>query len=261
MSVSACILAAAILASPVQAQGDKWQLSKSTHFIVYSAAAPEEFISKLLDYSEGYYTKIAEELGFTRFNFWLWDNRAKIYVYDNAADYRASTGKPEWSAGCVAQRDKIIYTFVNAEGFFGTTLPHELGHIIFREFVGFDNPAIPLWLDEGVASLLEKNKYSGADEIVKQALQDNESVSLDGLSRPDIRLPADMNNTQAQLFYAEAFSVVNFLFREYERDKFVLFCQSLRDNRNFERALASVYGLKNLQELDKKWQEYLSKPI
>ena len=120
---------------------ENWNTSKSSHFIVSFKNAPEKFIEELIDQAEGYYDKIADNLGFTRFNFWLWDNRAKIYIYDNAEDYRASTKQPAWSVGSARVQEKLIYSFPYAQGFFETVLPHELGHIIFREFVGSDNPA------------------------------------------------------------------------------------------------------------------------
>src|SRR3989338_4907788 len=138
------VCAAMILAGPFgQARGQDWRLNKSTHFIVYSYAAPESFISVILDHAEDYYNKIADELGFTRFDFWLWERRGRASVFDSGPVLQAAAGQPGWSNGCVSKKDKIIYTYFGARSFFETVLPHELGHIIFREFVGADNPAIP----------------------------------------------------------------------------------------------------------------------
>jgi hypothetical protein len=73
---------------------DEWKQEKSTHFIVCYKNAPEQFIKNLTDRAEEYYNKIADDLGFRRFNFWLWDNRAKIYIHDNKEAYQAATGQP-----------------------------------------------------------------------------------------------------------------------------------------------------------------------
>lgn len=234
-------------------QTDKWNLSKSTHFIVYYKNAPREFISQLIDKAEDYYNKIADELGFRRFNFWLWDNRAKIYIYDNLEDYQASTGQPSWSGGCAAVREKTIKTFPYAKGFFETILAHEMGHIIFREFVGFDNNAIPLWLEEGVASSQEKLRYANANKLVKEAINKGYFIALENLPNSI----STMNTAFAQLFYAQAFSVVNFLLKEYGRDNFVLFCQNLRDKKNLQRAMAASYPFSNIQELEQAWKKYI----
>lgn len=237
------------------AADEDWRISKGTHFIVYYANAPEDFIRQVIDRSEDYYNKIADDLGFRRYNFWLWDNRAKIYVYDNARDYQSASGLPAWSAGAVKARPKIIQTFPGAKGFFETILPHELGHIIFREFVGFDNPAIPLWLDEGVASYQEKSKYALADDWIREAIKKGNFMSLEKLSH--FASGPLVNKNTIQLFYFESFSIVDFLIREFGRDNFVFFCQNLRDKKDLNRAIASIFRFSNLQELDSAWQKYL----
>src|SRR3989338_5450974 len=206
-------------------EGIKWSLEKSTHFIVYYKNAPGDFIKQLIDNSENYYGKISSDLGFNRFNFWLWDDRAKIYIYNNADDYQAATGQPGWSGGSALPRDKIIKTFAYAKGFFETVLAHEMGHIIFREFVGFDNPAVPLWLDEGVASYQEKLKYANARPLLREALAEGSFMKLEGLFAFEPHTA--LSDSSISLFYAEAFSIVDFLIREFGRDKFVYFCQSL----------------------------------
>lgn len=76
------------------ANTDDWPIEKSTHFIVYYKNAPGDFIQQLIEKSEYYYDKIADGLGFRRFDFWLWDNRAKIYIHDDAKAYQVATNQP-----------------------------------------------------------------------------------------------------------------------------------------------------------------------
>ena len=233
-----------------------WQENRSTHFIVYYKNAPEYFIRQVADRAEIYYNNIADDLGFRRYDFWTWDNRAQIYIYDNSADYQASTGLPGWSAGAVEPKGKTIQAFPYAQGFFETTLPHELGHIIFREFVGFNNRAIPIWFEEGVASYQEKLKYARLSRMLKKAVENKTFIPLSQLANIDIYSSKD--NNLVELFYAEAFSAVDYLINKFGRDKFVSFCQNLRDYKNFVQALSSVYPFDSVEELDKDWQRYLS---
>lgn len=240
----------------LNAQLDKWQVAKSTHFIVYYKNAAEDFIRQLIDKSEDYYNKIADDLGFRRFDFWLWDDRAKIYVYDNAGDFKTATGNPGWSAGAAIPGMKTIATYPYAQGFFETILAHEMGHIIFREFVGFDNYALPLWLEEGVACYQEKvPSYAMINAFLKQEMEKGNFMTLERLSNFNPMLVAD--NQSAQLFYAEAFSIVNFLIKEFGKDKFVLFCQNLRDKKNLEGAIRATFPFNNLQELEDAWQKHI----
>jgi len=242
-------------ATPKASNPDNWHIAKSRHFIVYYKHASDDFIERLIEKSEDYYDEIAEALGFRRYNFWLWDNRAKIYVYDNLEDYQSATGQPPWSHGATIPRDKIIYTYLEAKGFFDTILPHEMGHIIFREFVGFDNYAVPLWLDEGVASYQENLRYSIAKRLVIDAVKQGSFIDLERLSNLNPQLMLD--NTSVNLFYAEATSIIDYLVKEFGKDNFVLFCQNLRDKKNLEKALVSSYPFRDIQGLDRAWQRFL----
>ena len=187
----------------------KWNDAKSTHFIVYYKNAPVEFIDRLLNKAESYYDGIATSLGFNRYNFWLWDNRAKIYIYDDASDYKEATSQPSWSGGSTIMAEKIIYAYPSARNFLEETLPHEMGHIIFREFVGFHNPAVPLWLDEGVASYQQKSNSPFTNTLLKEALKKGNFIKLQDLSGFNLFRATDV--ASVQIFYSEAFSVVNFL--------------------------------------------------
>ncbi len=241
---------------PAQAK-DKWQEYRSTHFIVYYRSASEDFILKVIDKSEALYNNIAESLGFNRYNFWLWDNRAKIYIHNNLNDYRVATGQPEWSAGISNPQHKIINSFPYAQGFFEHLLPHEIGHIIFREFIGLYNNAVPVWLDEGVASYQESLTDSRMRVIVNNASSQNKLIALKQLfgMNPYSMQDADM----IRIFYAESSSLVDYLVKEFGRDRFVIFCQDLRDKKDFMSAMSSNYPFSNIQELEEGWKKHLKK--
>lgn len=251
-----CILIILLLWLPqILIGGQDWHTIKSTHFIVYYKKAKEDFLMRLIENAERYYDKIADDLGFRRYDFWLWDKRAKIYIHDGIKEYQAATSQPTWSSGSAVAKEKIIHSYPEAKEFFTTILPHEMAHIIFREFVGFDNNAVPLWLDEGVACYQESYRLPSAKHRVKEALAKNKFINLEGLSafNPTTTLDKEL----VELFYAEATTLINFLLKEFGKDRFVFFCQELRDKRSFEQAVASAFHFKNIKELDKTWQRYL----
>ncbi len=234
----------------------KWEAYKSTHFIIYYQKAPENFVYKVSSAAEEYYDKIAEALGFTRYNFWLWDNRAKIYIYDNAKDYQEGTKQPAWSAGIANPQEKTIYSFAFSQEFFDHILPHEMGHIIFRELVGFNNPAVPLWLEEGIASFQEKKKSTSVDFIIAQAVKNNSLLDITKIDSYNLK---NMPQDKAMLFYAQSISMMNYLIREYGKENFNLFCQKLRDKRSLQQALAIIYPFSKAEELQEEWKQHLKK--
>ncbi len=212
-------------------------------------------LNELAERAEEYYDSIAKGLGFNRFNFWTWDNRAKIYLFDQQQDYQAATQSSGWSAGQVRINNKLIQSYIGAPGFLHNILPHELAHIIFMEMVGFNNPAIPLWLQEGVATFHEKEIYSAKARLAQHIQQDN-YIKLSDLSRFDLKRADDQ---QVELFYLESYSLVKYLITEFGTENFVLFCQYLRDKRNLMSALTRVYAFKNLDDFEISWKQYILK--
>jgi hypothetical protein len=250
------VIALLLVSVSLFAETGDWANTKSTHFIVYYKNAPDNFIKQLTDGAEGYYNSITSELGFVRYDFWLWDQRAMIYIYDDAKTYQIATGQPAWSGGCAFIEEKKICTFADAKrlDFFDTTLPHELGHIIFREFVGFDNYAVPSWLAEGVASYHQKTKYSDADRIVRASINTGSFIDLERLSG---LYPQSMAENQVTLFYMESVSIIDYLLKRFGKENFALFCQNLRDKKDLKSALAYVYSFGSIQELEQAWKKYL----
>jgi hypothetical protein len=240
-----------------QTDAPVWNIEKSEHFIVYYQDTGSEYVDKLIDRAEYFYNSIVDTLGFTRFdNFWTWDNRCKVYIYPSQEAYEKNTGQPHWSEASVNVRDKIINTFFNEENFYESLLPHELGHIVFRQYVGV-NIVLPLWLDEGVACMQEQSK-SRRLALARKLLGSNSFISLDQLmgkggrmSLRDILSPGP--------FYAESLSLVDFLLSEYGKEKFVDYCRELKDNKsNWLDSLLSKYDFKDISDMNDKWINFLT---
>ena len=235
------------------AQDQAWQVVKSTHFNIFYKNAPEDALNELTQKAEDCYDSIADEFGFNRFNFWTWDNRAKIYLFDNKDEYLKGTQGFGWSGGQVVIGAKFIQSYVSAPGFLDNILPHELAHIIFAEMVGFNNSAVPLWLQEGVATYQEKDIHSIKADLADKIRQ-GVYLNLNALSRFEIK---GASEEQVKLFYAEAYSLVKYLIAELGKEKFVIFCQNLRDNRNLAIALSRTYSFSSLNDFEESWKKYI----
>jgi len=236
---------------------DKWKEEKSRHFIIYYKQAPFDFIKTVKEAAENYYYEITDNLGFSRDHIWSFDDRARIYIYDSSDDYVNSARQARWSSGSTILGSKTIRTFPSAHGFFDSVLPHELGHIIFREYVGFKTK-IPLWMDEGVAMYQEKAKRFGVNSEVKQALENETFIPIDKLSR--MRLTRSSSREAVNLFYAEAASIVYFLISDQGSFRFTNFCRNLKQGNSFDQSMYKAYGrFKNIDDLNRAWVNYLKK--
>ena len=139
----------------------EWKELKGEHFIV-CYLQNEDFADDVLDKSEVYYSRIAADLNYPRYSeFWTWDKRVKIYIHPNLESFLKATGQPQWSRGMADYNNKQIISYAWSGGFLESLLPHEIAHLIFRDFVGFKSE-IPLWLDEGWPSGLKSPREKKA---------------------------------------------------------------------------------------------------
>lgn len=232
-----------------------WQVKKSTHFKVYYKSDPEHYVDDVLEKAEKYYDSITENLGFRRFNFWTWDNACTINLYPSRDDYLAGTKQPHWSGGIANVRKRRIDTFFYARSFLDTTLPHEMTHLIFREFVGYDR-RLPLWLDEGIACSQEKDggQYIAIARVLVKTSIFIQLDKLTEITKPGLFMP--------EVFYAESAAVVRFLMQEYGKEKFIDFCRALRDNKlnnDCKTFFMEIYGFRDMTDMGERWKAYLFK--
>ncbi|MDD5464727.1 MAG: hypothetical protein PHP73_00015 [Candidatus Omnitrophica bacterium] len=228
-----------------------WQTKKSPHFIVYYQEASGDFVGQLAASAENYYNSIVDELGFRRMDFWSWDDRAKVYLFNNGADYLNETRGLAWSGAQVSVKLRTIKTFIGQPSFFDSILPHELTHIIFREFVG-SRTKLPLWLDEGVACSQEKSSLvSRMDSARAQAKQDAH-LKFDKLFEI-----YDSTLIAPNVFYSESASIIVFLLKKYDREFFLDFSRKLRDGIQWKSALLSTYHFSNFEEMESAWKAFM----
>ena len=251
---------------------------KGAHFIVYFTGE-ESFARDVLNSAEKYYSRIAGELGYARYqDFWTWEKRCKIYVYPDHDSFLKSTGGAEWSHGMAEYSTKTIYSYAWHEGFPESLLPHEIAHLIFRDFIGFKGE-VPLWLDEGVAQWEEEAKRPQMKAMVKELYEGEGFLLINDMMKLDIRrlkgkegvhvraaLTKDgspgvvflSSDNLVNTYYLQSVSMVGFLIEKFGGESFTAFCRELRDGESLEQALKSAYTtITTIRDFEKRWKEYL----
>jgi hypothetical protein len=230
----------------------EWLVKKSTHFIVYYKQEPYTgFTDKFLRQAEKYYKSILDTLGYSRFDFWTWEKRCKVYIASSYDEYINETLQPLWSGANVDVEERTIRTYINDE-LFKSVLPHEMAHLVFREFVG-RSVSLPLWLDEGVAALMEEDK----EKRLRFAKGLVGSISFIPIEKLTELKQNSLSNPQ--VFYAEAASIIEFLLNNYGKVRFLEYSRCLRDRRDWEACLAKVYRFFDLSDMSEEWIEFLKK--
>lgn len=234
---------------------EEWEELKGDHFVIYYQTE-DRFASEVLRKSESYYRNIGSDLGFTRYsNFWQWENRVKIYIYPDHEGYLKATNESAWSEGFVNYARKEIKSYAWSKGFLDALLPHEITHLVFRDYVGFKND-IPLWLDEGVAQWQEPAKRAMVRQTTKSNLTAGKVYPFDEMTSFNLSM---RYSEEIVAFYIQAASLVDFLISQYGSDSFITFCRQLRDGKGMNDALKFAYptSIRNQNDLEEKWKKYI----
>lgn len=254
------LVACGLMLLPCLLRAEAWREESSKHFRVFYVD-DAAFATAVAEWAEQYYTQITLELGLNHvvrrdYAPWLWERRCRIYLYPSRDAYLQATGSPAWSGGMVHYRQRVVYSFMGATSFLEKTLPHELTHILFREYVGFDNARVPRWVDEGVAQYAEIGRREEALDLMRHGVTQGVYVPLAQLQG----LPVNhVYAGVAQLFYSQAVSLVHFFLSQYGSQRFIAFCSSLRDGHPIERALsfATAGSIRSLGEFEDAWRQFI----
>ncbi|MDD4956318.1 MAG: hypothetical protein PHH49_05910 [Candidatus Omnitrophica bacterium] len=232
-----------------------WEEYKTPHFVVYyDKAVPRQYVLQVGANCENYYKSIAGKLGFVRSDFWYGNDRAEVFVYATQSEYVEHARAAAWAGGHVFSKQKEIRTFQSDDAFFDNILPHELAHMIFREFVGYTTP-VPLWFEEGFACLNEKTF------IERYVLPGAEHVSNKGLFVPaeELSMLSPSRVDPPIAFYLEASVIMFYLAEGCGRGKLSKFCKALRDRVRFDDAFEKIYHISSLNELGVEVEGYFKK--
>ena len=240
-----------------------WLKSDGDHFeVLYATNDDEDMAQQILNHAEDYYNDIADDIGYSRYqNFWTWNNRVKIILFESQVSYVQQTGQPPWSQGFASIyselfRSRIIVSYRDQPNFVDVILPHEITHLILHDFIGFDRP-IPRFFDEGVAQLEQKDDSLNHMDVMAKMIIGGRIIPLQDLLAYD--LVAHKNDVESvEIFYVESLYIVDFLIKTYGKDAFKEMCRHLRDGDGFEQALKASYypTIDSMQTLQEKWTEY-----
>ncbi len=128
-------------------------------------------------------------------------------------------------------------------------VPHEVGHVLVARTLGPALPALPTWLNEGIAEYVAGETAAQVDPVWVRAVGRGASLELAELDGA-IRERGD----RAGLAYAESASLVNFLVAERGEGAISGLLRSLAATRDFEISLREVTGWQT-EELEVAWRQ------
>ena len=181
--------------------------------------------------------------------------QASIYIYASSRDLQGALIFPpgEWTGGVAYPRFGIIAIGIAPEdlSWGKRAIAHELSHLIIGQVTLNPYGGLPVWLDEGLAMYAEGPLEMQFTTYLTKAVTENSLISVQSLSSP---FSAFTN--EAILAYAESFSLVQFLIRNYGQDKMLELLHTFREGSGYDAAFLEVYGF-DMDGLDALWRDYL----
>ncbi len=178
----------------------------------------------------------------------------KLYIYPASADLRAAlrlTGRDWVGAHAHPELGVILVTAVNsrtAPTDLRQSIPHEMTHyLLYQTFgaVAYDN--LPIWLNEGLATLMEASPNPNYTAVLATAVNKNQTLPLADLCA---RFP--IPEEQAILAYAESASFVRFIQQRYGNQTLQTMLAAYADGVDCSTGVQRATGL-SLVDLEKVW--------
>lgn len=197
-------------------------------------------------------------LDLTPFTIVIKPNKILVMLFGEKDSYMKFTKRPAWSGASSDLRADTMYV-IEGQSFYPLSV-HELTHLYFD---GYFLPTIsPLWLSEGMAVYMQihatKQKPSWVDRSLRRILK-GDYISFD-----EMTVTEDLSNydtPQAELWYTQAYSVVDYLLNTRTRDEFYKLCNEIKAKTPLYQALYRAYGMpfNKVSVLENVWLHDLQK--
>lgn len=132
------------------------------------------------------------------------------------------------------------------QGLSGNTMVHEATHLLLDAAIDSPLARVPAWLNEGLATYFEESG-SRRGVTVTRAERSNDLLSLRNMGNQPGR-PREVG-----IFYAQAWSTVNFMVDAYGPDKMSELIATINDGNRIDEAVSKTYGV-TVDELEQLWK-------
>ncbi|MCX8126168.1 MAG: peptidase MA family metallohydrolase, partial [Dehalococcoidia bacterium] len=144
----------------------------------------------------------------------------KVFIYASTRDLQGAMIAPrEWTGGSAYPEYGVVLLGISTGQleWGAKAIVHELGHMVVNQLTfGPYEVTVPTWLNEGMAMYAEGGIDPAQEASLQRIVAAGKTISLRSLSSPFSALPA-----QAALSYVQSYSVVNFMIKNYGKEKLV----------------------------------------
>lgn len=182
------------------------------------------------------------------------EQAVEICIYASPEDLRgALINAQEWTGGVSFSEFGILAIGIAPANLaWGErAMAHEVAHLMTYQMTYNPYSDIPTWLSEGLSMYAEGPLNPIFQSLLDRAISEDALISVQSISS---NFPASA--TEAQLSYAESYSLVQFLIQRYGHEKMLSLLRVFKQGSTYDNALEQVYGF-NTTELDNLWRQSL----
>jgi len=180
--------------------------------------------------------------------------RVEIYVYPdidtlasvfNAGSSGAVAGHSQPNAGVIVV---ALPATPEAGMLIEQRIPHELMHVLLYYTMGPAYDSLPVWLSEGLASVVELYPNSDYEVLLNRANEDENLLPMDSLCRD---FPQE--TSAALLAYAQSTSFIRYLYQRFGSSGIQSLVDNYADGKSCQHGAEAAVG-QNLTELEQEWR-------
>ena len=216
---------------------DGWRHAETTNFIYhfFDLGAAKQVASE----AEFYFRVIARDLGKEGQAV---ERKAQIFILPKTEwdEFKRGAQLDPWTGGLHAANELFITR--DGERFQGSTLGHEVAHLVVERFFG---GRIPLWLNEGYAEYISGVLYAAyyrargyASKPRYAEIKAEEYIPIEKLAAFTGYPPTER---EVVAFYVESRKLVTFL-QQRGKEAFRAFFEAMAKGSYFESAMDGAYG-------------------
>jgi len=227
-----------------------WQSVVQDKVTIFWYQGDKSFGQTLMQATQTALTRLAGSTGATV------QNPVRLYIYGNSTDLQGSMIFPQdWTGGVAFPSYGCIAIGISASNLeWGKgAIAHELTHLITAQMTLNPYNDIPTWLDEGLAMYNQGPLDASFATNLTYAVQGNQLVSVRSLASP-----FSAYSVITTVEYAESYSIVDYLVKNYGKDKMSALLDTFRQGSTYDGALQKVYGF-DMDGLNSAWQATLKK--
>jgi len=230
----------------------EWRSITEGKVTIYWYNGDENFAQELMAAAKQALFRLAADTGAEL------EKPVSIYIYASARDLQSSMIFPrEWSGGVAFTRFGTIAIGIAPDKLdWGTrAMAHELAHLVIHQMTLNPYNEMPTWLDEGLAMYAEGEPEPELATFISVATARDLLISVRSLSSPFSALAGE-----ATLAYAQSYSLVEFLIRNYGQGKMLELLSAFRQGSDYDEALSRVYGF-DMDGLNTMWLDSIGATV